>query len=830
MTIDLYSTQEALEKQSRALTASKFQKMLTENQQKGNESSTYYGSPLMKRAIEPVAQRILEVIAEAETGKAGVRSSSIKFLKLLDANVIAFLTAKTIIDKLTSKTNKLQTVANNIGKSLEDELRYASFEEQHPWLFKKLLTEIDTTRHRKRQNLVAAYNRYCEQWPSWGDDARIHTGIKLIEMFVSQTGFAEVCTRPLARHKIEKVLVATQSVINFLKNNREVAEMLSPVYLPMVVPPNDWTGPRGGGYLTHHTPLLTLIKTSNRNYLEELEGLTEQMAPVYRAINHIQKTGWQVNTFVMVTLQMLNDRGLAIAGLSASEDEPQPPRTIPEGLKKEDMTEHQLREFKTWKQRSTKIYEENIRLRSKRLMVTRIRKMAEQFSIYNAIYFVHTADFRGRLYPASSYLTPQGNSLSKGLLKFADGKPLGTNEAAVELAIHGANTYGYDKASMQERVDWVVENQDRILQAGSDPMADLWWAKEADDPWSFLAFCEEWVGYTNDGYEHVSFIAIAKDGACNGLQHLSAALLDEVGGKQVNLLPADRPSDIYQTVIDKTIIKVKQDLASNTTVLDTYTVADLASRWLEYGMNRSTAKRCTMTRVYGSTLFSARAFVQEFLTDTDLRRKEENAEYVSPLNEMEFPASIYLAQHIWSSINETVVAAKTAMDWLQDCAKQLAAKNLPIMWTTLDGLPVMQNYPDMTKRRLKTKFGDKLIYLTVQEANQNKLDRRRQGAGVSPNHTHSSDSCHLRMTVNLAADNGVTHFAMIHDSFGCHASDIEMLSACTREAFLWMYHENNPLQSFKDECEVMLGEELKPLPPMGNLDITKVLQSEFFFS
>ena len=237
-----------------------------------------------------------------------------------------------------------------------------------------------------------------------------------------------------------------------------------------------------------------------------------------------------------------------------------------------------------------------------------------------------------------------------------------------------------------------------------------------------------------------------------------------------------------------------------------------------------------MTRVYGSTLFSARAFVQEFLTETDLKMREENVGYVSPLHEMEFPASIYLAQHIWSSINETVVAAKTAMDWLQDCAKQLAKKNLPIMWTTLDGLPVMQNYPDMTKRRLKTKFGDKLIYLTVQEANKNKLDRRRQGAGVSPNHTHSNDSCHLRMTVNLAADNGVTHFAMIHDSFGCHASDIEMLSACTRETFLWMYHENNPLQSFKDECEATLGATLPDLPKKGNLDITQVIHSEFFFS
>ena len=830
MTIDLYATQEALEKHARTLTQKRFNDILTENQNKGNESSTYYGSPLMKRAIEPVATRIIETIEEAESGKAGTKSSAVKFLKMLDPNVIAFFTAKVVIDKITSKSNKLQTVANNIGKQLEDELRYTSFEEQHPWLFKKLLTEIDTTRQRKRQNLVSAYNRYCEQWASWGDDARIHLGIKLLHIFIEQTGFADIVTRSYAKNRTEKLVVATPAVDTFLNNNREVAEMLAPVYLPMVVPPNDWTGPRGGGYLTHHLPPLTLIKTSNRNYLEELEGLSEQMAPVYQAINHIQRTPWQVNTYVMVVLQMLDDNGVAVAGLTSAEDEPLPPRVIPEGLKKEDMTEGQLVAFKLWKQRSTKVYEENVRLRSKRMMTYRIRLMAEQFSVYSAIYFPHTADFRGRLYPASSYLTPQGNSLSKGLLKFADGKPLGTNEAAVELAIHGANTFGYDKASMQERVDWVVENQDRILQAGSDPMADLWWAKEADSPWCFLAFCEEWVGYNTNGYDHVSYIPIAKDGACNGLQHLSAALLDEVGGKQVNLLPSDRPSDIYQTVIDKTIKKVKLDLDSDELVLNTHKVSELARDWLEYGMTRKTAKRCTMTRVYGSTLFSARAFVQEFLSETDLKRKEEDASYVSVLHEREFPASVYLAQHVWSSINETVIAAKTAMDWLQACAKELAAKNLPIMWTTLDGLPVMQNYPDMKKRRLKTKFGDKLVYLTVQEANKNKLDRRRQGAGVSPNHTHANDSCHLRMTVNLAADNGVTHFAMIHDSFGCHASDIEMLAACTRETFLWMYHENNPLQSFKDECEATLGATLPDLPKKGNLDITQVIHSEFFFS
>ena len=830
MTIDLYATQEALEKEARTLTKQRFNSMLSEKQQKGNESSTYYGSPLMKRAIEPVAGGIVEAIEEAESGKAGKKSSAVKFLKLLDPNVIAFFTAKVVIDKITGKSNKLQTVANNIGKQLEDELRYTSFEEQHPWLFKKLLTEIDTTRLRKRQNLVAAYNRYCEEWTNWGDDARIHLGMKLLHIFTTKTGFADIITRKYAKNRTEKLVVATSAVNEFLAKNKDVAEMLSPVYLPMVVPPQDWVGPHGGGYLTHHIPTLTLIKTTNRNYLEELKGLPEQMAPVYRAINHIQRTPWQINTFVLAVVQMLDENGVAVGGLTSPEDEPLPPRVIPAGLKKDELNEQQLADFKLWKQRSTKVYEENLRLQSKRLMMTRIQVMAKQFSIYNAIYFPHTADFRGRLYPASSYLTPQGNSLAKGLLKFADGKPLGTNEAACELAIHGANTFGYDKASMQERVDWVVENQDRILQAGTNPMADLWWAKEADDPWSFLAFCEEWVGYNTNGYDHVSYIPIAKDGACNGLQHLSAALLDEVGGKQVNLLPSDRPSDIYQTVIDKTIEKVKLDLDSDELVLNTHKVSELARDWLEYGMTRSSAKRCTMTRVYGSTLFSARAFIQEFLTDTDLKRREKDASYVSVLHEREFPASIYLAQHVWSSINETVIAAKTAMDWLQDCAKELAKQNLPIVWTTLDGLPVMQNYTDMKKRRLKTKFGDKLIFLTVQEANKNKLDRRRQGAGVSPNHTHANDSCHLRMTVNLAADNGVTHFAMIHDSFGCHASDIEMLGACTRETFLWMYHENNPLQSFKDECEATLGATLPDLPKKGNLDITQVLHSEFFFS
>jgi hypothetical protein len=119
--------------------------------------------------------------------------------------VIAFFTAKVVIDKITSKSNKLQTVANNIGKQLEDELRYTSFEEQHPWLFKKLLTEIDTTRLRKRQNLVAAYNRYCEEWTNWGDDAHLLLSVEQATLWLVMSVVTHQweLTTPLAQILLE---------------------------------------------------------------------------------------------------------------------------------------------------------------------------------------------------------------------------------------------------------------------------------------------------------------------------------------------------------------------------------------------------------------------------------------------------------------------------------------------------------------------------------------------------------------------------------------------------------------------------------------------------
>jgi len=71
---------------------------------------------------------------------------------------------------------------------------------------------------------------------------------------------------------------------------------------------------------------------------------------------------------------------------------------------------------------------------------------------------------------------------------------------------------------------------------------------------------------------------------------------------------------------------------------------------------------------------------------------------------------------------------------------------------------------------------------------------------------------------------------MVHDSFACQASDIPMLSACIREAFVDLYVNNDPLASFLSEVQELTQDDLPPLPEKGNLDVEQVRDSEFFFS
>ena len=148
-----------------------------------------------------------------------------------------------------------------------------------------------------------------------------------------------------------------------------------------------------------------------------------------------------------------------------------------------------------------------------------------KFSEYEKFFFVYQMDFRGRKYVTSSFLSPQGPDYARAKLEFGDGKPLG-DRGRYWLAVHGANVFGYDKVSFDDRVAWVEENEESILAYARDPFQAREWT-EADKPWCFLAFCHEWKRTVVDG--GVSYLPVSLDGSNNGLQHLSAMLRDTRG-------------------------------------------------------------------------------------------------------------------------------------------------------------------------------------------------------------------------------------------------------------------------------------------------------------
>src|ERR1019366_4190692 len=88
----------------------------------------------------------------------------------------------------------------------------------------------------------------------------------------------------------------------------------------------------------------------------------------------------------------------------------------------------------------------------------------------------------------------------------------------------------------------------------------------------------------------------------------------------------------------------------------------------------------------------------------------------------------------------------------------------------------------------------------------------------------------LILTVNRLYAEGIQHFAMVHDSFGVHAADVDLLNRILREEFVRIYSEP-VLQNFLNEQRKAHPNVDLPEPPQtGTLDISQVISSPYFFA
>ncbi|HEY2383471.1 MAG TPA: DNA-directed RNA polymerase [Terriglobia bacterium] len=414
-------------------------------------------------------------------------------------------------------------------------------------------------------------------------------------------------------------------------------------------------------------------------------------------------------------------------------------------------------------------------------------------------YFPWQVDHRGRAYPVPPTMHPQSDDAGRALLEYADGKPLG-ERGAYWLGIHLANCYWKGKkVSFKTLLDWVRENEAEILDFASNPLRSHRFWTEADHPWLFLRACLEWKRYKEEGPEMISHLPISMDGSCNGYQHLSAMGLDPIGGRATNLMPFEEPQDIYQQVSDLACGRMAIDAAGRGPN------AEFARQLLAI-MNRKLAKPATMTIPYGATL----------------RRIFEDLCENVPEN-----CAMYLAKLLVECIPEVVVEASRIMEWLRDVAGIIAKANRGMSWVTPAGFVVI--HENRVPREVRLATADAMIKIH-QLDEKRKIDVRKQMDGIVAHLVHSMDAAHMMRTVNRLYALGLRHFAMVHDSYGVHACDVDLLNRVLREEFVALYSEP-VLQNFiGQQRKAHPGLELPDPPPTGDLDIRQVLESQYFFA
>jgi DNA-directed RNA polymerase len=789
-----------------------------EGQELGDQKA---GLSIAEKSVEPMVEKINEMVERVDRGEAGSGkpASCVAYLRTLQPEPVAYITARTCLSGAARRDSR-QKIAMRISQLLHEHVCFDQLQSEEPNLANSSLRKGKrwATSHHKRAIIRKAANVVGVRGLQWGDGDRLHLGFKLIELF-SEIGKAEGLElvtdykESAGTNNTPVKLILTERAVRHLEGVHSREKVERPRYMPMVCEPMDWTTPQDGGYLTRENQIDFIGGISDKgveNFKDEL--YSTDLSRVFKAVNSIQKTRWTINRSVYDVMRELWDAGSTLGGLPNKDMIPLPPRPtgIPKDLRVADMSEEQLQTLKDYRKAASIAHEEIGRCTSKILAVITQLSVADDLLDYDAFYFPHNVDFRGRVYPVCTGLSPQADDIGRGLLEFADGKPLGET-GAYWLCVHVANLFGIDKVSFSDRVQWVNDNSAALLDSAMSPLdGQRFWA-EADDPWQALAACFEYAGWYVEGDEYVSHLPIAMDGSCSGLQHYGAILRCRETASAVNLIQLDRPADIYTEVLEKT----KELLEGETD--------GLAAGWTNK-LTRKIVKRPCMTFAYSVTSRGIRDQIQD-----ELHKAGDG--YIPGYDN--WAAAHYIAPKVEQAIRLVVNRAADGMEWLKAAVRPVLENQRPVTWMTPIGMPVRHRYKKMNGKRFNVLYkGERLkVQLRVESESH---DLRKQVSAIAPNFIHSMDASHLMFVTNRMVSEGITDaFAMIHDSFGVHACDVDELHFAIRDEFIKMYTVPQ-LEVFRNWMLQTLTAEQRELVPevlaVGDFDLEEVRDADFFFA
>ena len=746
-------------------------------EEKSYASATVYGIASIDALLPVVVDRIKDTTNRIKEGKTGRSFKEIQqYLADLEPLAAAAIACKLTFDKVFSYkegSNQIVNVCDSIGHAVENECQMRHYEEAAPGLLAVLKENYWHKSIGTQQKIVVIQtlmNRYnIEQWNKWGRSNRVKLGAWLLDCIMDASGWFYKDMQQEGRRRVNYVL-PTPEFIAIKDKVMQDSELFAPLAWPMLIEPNDW-GEKPGGYL------LNEIMRGHDMVRRGDDGCIQGEIP-YKFLNQIQKVGYRLNNFTVNVAEQLCERGISVGKFIPIIEIPLPPKPV-------DIADNKDAR-KGYRRAAAEVMNKNANA-FRRSCRTRMTMEAARKFKDKVFYIPWSFDYRGRSYPIPSFLTPQDTDFGKALIRFANESAM-SSDAADWLAFQCATTYGLEKATMAERLQWTNDNLFTIERVALDPIDNIGDWEGAEEPWQFLAACHEYYHCVIKKDKLCTGLPVATDATCSGLQILAGLARDKKTAQLVNVLPSERPQDAYKVVAE----------------VSKWNIPDrLREIW-----DRKCVKRTVMTIPYNAKPFSNRTYIRDALLEKDVEiDKDELTQTV---------------QAVRDAMHNVVPGPMSVMKWIEDeVAKAITRGDTQLRWTTPSGFVVHQKIMKKKVEVLNLQLLGR-CEIRVATDDTDKVDRARHKAATAPNLIHSLDASLLHLSVTRFN----APIALIHDSVLCRATDMSTLSNLVRETYMDLFARQDYLTDFASQ----IGAETEP-PIIGTLKSNEwsVIDSTYFF-
>lgn len=740
-------------------------------------SASVYGASSVETLIPLVSKRIERTTDRIHERKVGALFKEIhQFLAPIEPEAAAAIAAKVTFDTVFSvnpKKSQVQHVTDSIGHAIENECLMRHYEATCPGLLNVLKENywhrsIGTA--QKVKVITTLLHRYdVQHWQSWGRRVRIHLGGWLLDCICEESQWFDIEMRQEGR-KRQNYVVPTPEFLAIKDEVMATAELFSPLAWPMLIEPNDWSSDRPGGYLLNEV-------MRGHDMVRRGNPLCIQGETPIEFLNKIQKVAYRLNPFIVEVAEALLAKQVAVGKFIPIVEVPLPPKPV-------DIAEN-YDSRKDYRRRAAEVMNTNAQSFRRSCRTRMTMNAIEVFKEREKFFIPWSFDYRGRAYPIPAFLTPQDTDFGKSLLRFHQESYM-TYEAEGWLAFQVATTYGLDKAPMEERLEWVAHNHALISRIAQHPLDTIAEWEAAEEPWQFLAACEEYYHCVIECDRQHTGLMVATDATCSGLQILAGLARDASTAALVNVLPSDRPQDAYKVIAEAAKPHVPQSIQPY--------------------MDRKVTKRTVMTVPYNAKPFSNRSYIRDAL-------KEKGVE----IEKDDLTATVAAVRE---AMNRIVPGPMAVMRWIEaEVAQAIKAGSEELTWTTPSGFVVNQKLMKKDVKVIDLQLLGR-CQIAVAVGDKNEVDLNHHKNATAPNLIHSLDASLLHLaTLRFNAP-----IALIHDSVLCRATDMGILSTLVRETYMHLFAEHDYLTDWAQQ----IGAKSEP-PIIDTLEPQSVIESTYFF-